>query len=706
MSESFPRAAARTQRFTSGAPRTVDVVGGGARVLFVRSHGPRDRVGCLWTVDPDSGAERLVADPATLLGAAAEDLAPAERARRERQRESGAGITSYAVDRAGSLAAFALSGRLWVADLATGTAARELAVPGPVLDPRPDPTGRRVVYVSGGGLRVVGTDGSDDRAVAGPAAAEVTWGLAEFVAAEEMERFRGYWWAPDGDRLLVARVDNAPVQRWHIADPEHPERPPTVVAYPAAGTANAEVTAWLVDLDGTRREAGWDRATFPYLVAVSWTPYGPPLLHVMDRRQRRARALAVDVEAATTRVVREFDDPSWLDVVPGTPAWLPDGRLVHARDAEDTRRLCFDDDVVTPPGLQVGSVLDVSAAGVLISATDEPTESHLFQVGLDGGVTRLTEAPGVHAGRRGGDVVVLSAASLAWPGSRVTLRRGSGAQHVIGSRAQVPPLHADVTLLRTGPRALRTAVLLPHDRSAAAGPLPVLLDPYGGPHAQRVVAVHNAHLTSQWLADQGFAVVVTDGRGTPARGPSWERAIAGAALPDVVLADQVDALTDVAARQDELGVELDLGRVAMRGWSFGGWLSALAVLRRPDVFAAAIAGAPVTDWALYDTFYTERYLGLPDDGTGGYEAVNLVRDAPSLSRPLLIIHGLADDNVVAAHSLRLSSALLAAGRPHEFLPLSGVTHMTPQEAVAENLLLLQVDFLRRALRLDNLAVTR
>jgi dipeptidyl-peptidase-4 len=143
--------------------------------------------------------------------------------------------------------------------------------------------------------------------------------------------------------------------------------------------------------------------------------------------------------------------------------------------------------------------------------------------------------------------------------------------------------------------------------------------------------------------------------------------------------------------------DLDLGRVGIRGWSFGGYLAALAVLRRPDVFHAAVAGAPVTDWALYDTHYTERYLGHPDREPAAYARSSLLEDAAKLTRPLLIVHGLADDNVVAAHTLRLSSALLAAGRPHSVLPLSGVTHMTPQEVVAENLLLLQVDFLRRAL---------
>jgi dipeptidyl-peptidase 4 len=143
--------------------------------------------------------------------------------------------------------------------------------------------------------------------------------------------------------------------------------------------------------------------------------------------------------------------------------------------------------------------------------------------------------------------------------------------------------------------------------------------------------------------------------------------------------------------------ELDLSRVAIRGWSFGGYLAALAVLQRPDVFHAAIAGAPVTEWRLYDTHYTERYLGDPTVDAAPYARTSLLPLAHQLTRPLLLVHGLADDNVVAAHSLQLSSALLAAGKPHELLALVGVSHMTPQEVVAENLLLHQLDFLRRAL---------
>jgi len=223
--------------------------------------------------------------------------------------------------------------------------------------------------------------------------------------------------------------------------------------------------------------------------------------------------------------------------------------------------------------------------------------------------------------------------------------------------------------------------------------------PYGGPGHQEVVKSARVHLPQQWFAEQGFAVVVADGRGTPGRGPAWDRTIAGD-FADGILEDQVTALSAAA----EKFTDLDTSRVGIRGWSFGGYLSALAVLRRPDVFHAGVAGAPPTDWRLYDTHYTERYLGDPNEQPDVYQRSSIINDprraVETQIRPLLIIHGLADDNVFVAHSLRMSSALLAAGYPHSVLPLSGITHITSQETVAENMLLLQVDFLKQALGLS------
>jgi dipeptidyl-peptidase-4 len=689
---SFPRQHARTQGFSLGVPHAFAISPDGSRIAFLRSPSGTDRSTCLWVRDTAAGTERLVVDPRQLLSGGEDDLPDEERARRERARQAAAGVVSFAADEAVTIAAFALSGRLFVADLTDEAEAtvRVLATPTPVIDPHPDPTGTHVAYVAAGSLRVVAADGSADRALAVPEAENVTYGLAEFVAAEEMDRTRGFWWSPDGQQLLVARVDTTPVNRWYLSDPAHPDRPPAEVAYPAAGTANADVSVILAGLDGAVTPVAWDSAAMPYLTTVHWSPGGPALLQVVSRDQRTLRVLAVSTDGATEPVC-EDTDPDWVDVVPGSPAWTPGGQLVRVRAHDGAYRLMIGDKPVTAPELNVREILDVDE-DILFTATEQdPAQQHVYAGGL-GDAVRLTSEPGLHRAARRADVLVTSSRSLDWDGALVRLWRGGEQAGEIPSLAETPVLTPEVTFLTAGPHQIRCALLLPRGHKPGSARLPVLCDPYGGPAAQRVLSARSAYLTSQWFADQGFAVLIADGRGTPGRGPAWDRLVHyDEATPNIE--DQVEALQAAAAAQPDL----DLSRVGIRGWSHGGYLAALAVLRRPDVFHAAIAGAPVTDWRLYDTHYTERYLGLPDEHPEAYEHNSIIADAPRLERPLMLIHGLADDNVVVAHTLRLSSALLAARRPHTVLPLSGVTHMARQEDVAENLVLLQVDFLRRAL---------
>ncbi|MFC9602867.1 prolyl oligopeptidase family serine peptidase [Streptomyces niveus] len=743
---SFPRQYARTQRFTLGAPRAFTVSPDGSRVVFLRSASGTDRTNRLWVLDLDDGSgtarERIAADPEALMAGTPEELSAEERARRERSREGSAGIVGYATDGAAELAAFALSGRLFTAELLAGTA-RELPVPGPVIDPRPSPDGRHIAYVAEGTLRVTGAEGDGDRALAAPEDGQTTYGLAEFIAAEEMARSRGFWWSPESDRLLVARVDGADVQRWWIADPAHPDREPAAIAYPSAGTPNADVRLFLIGLDGSRTEVVWDRARSPYLAAVHWSSAGEPLLLVQARDQRAQRCLSVDTVSGETRVLKEETDPAWLELVSGVPALAPGGELVRVVDIPDSedggdgtgagdgaRVLFVGDRALTGPELQLRAVLDIGERDVLVSAASgvaaespETGEIHVYRVpygdnghaadsgtvGADGvadeaheareaapsGPERVSEGVGVHTAVRAGGVMVMASARPDVSGTVVRVMREGKQLAVVTSYAQQPNLTPRVQLTEGGAHRIPCAVLLPTEYREADGPLPVLLDPYGGPHGQRVVASHNPYLTSQWFADQGFAVVVADGRGSPGRSPGWEKAVKDNLA--LTLDDQIEALEALSER-----FPLDRSRVAIRGWSYGGYLAGLAALRRPDVFHAAIAGAPVTDWRLYDTHYTERYLGDPATAAEVYEANSLVTDdglsePASPARPLMIIHGLADDNVVMTHTLRLSSALLSAGRPHEVLPLTGVTHMTPQEQIAENLLLLQVDFLKRSL---------
>ncbi|MEV7926798.1 MULTISPECIES: prolyl oligopeptidase family serine peptidase [unclassified Kitasatospora] len=710
--DTFPRQYARTLRYTVGAPRSFSVAPDGSRVVFLRSRSGGDRANLLWTLDTATGEERIAADPAVLLGGGEEDLSPAEKARRERSREGSAGIVGYALDAAGRLAAFALSGRLFTADLATGATA-ELPAQGPLLDPRVSPDGSHVAYANTAGeLRLTRADGTADRVLAEPDGPNVTWGQAEFIAQEEMSRDRGFWWSPDGDRLLVERADDTPVRRWWIADPANPQREPAEVAYPAAGTADAEVGLWVLDLDGGRTEVVWDRTAFPYLARVHWSAGGVPLLLVQARDQRSQLVLGLDVATGATEVLFEERDDAWLELFQGVPAWTPDGKLVRISDEGGVRALVIGDQAVTGADLHLRSVVAVTDAEVLFTAsggaaeTDpEPGWIAVGRISHDGKRLGWESANGrpftsVTSAVHAGGITVRATAEPDLPGTLVQVARdlpeGVVVDDVatIASYAETPVITARPVFRFAGERRIPAAVFLPtgYDRERD-GLLPVLMDPYGGPHGQRVVQAHNPHLNSQWFADQGFAVVVADGRGTPGRSPAWEKSIAFD-FAGATLDDQADALQALAEE-----FPLDLGRVAIRGWSYGGYLSALAVLRRPDVFHAAVAGAPVTDWELYDTHYTERYLGHPAERPEVYAANSLTGYAAGLERPLMIIHGLADDNVVAAHTLRLSSALLAAGRPHTVLPLSGVTHMTPQEEVAENLLLLQVDFVKRALGL-------
>jgi dipeptidyl-peptidase-4 len=301
-------------------------------------------------------------------------------------------------------------------------------------------------------------------------------------------------------------------------------------------------------------------------------------------------------------------------------------------------------------------------------------------------VSWLTTDTGVHTAAVGGDTVVIRSATL----SEVRTTTRVNGKHQIANNAETCLLTPNVTLHRVGANKIATAIVMPHNHDGS--PLPILFDPYGGPHAQRVLCASSAYFASQWFANQGFCVVIADGRGTPGRGTQWERGVHHD-LATKILDDQIEVLRELPT----LVPCADTTRVGIRGWSFGGYLAALAVLRAPDMFHCAVAGAPVTKWDLYDTHYTERYMGNPHTHAADYEATSLVAHAHLLERPLLLIHGLADDNVLAAHTLQFSTALLHHGKVHELLALSGVTHMTPQEVVAENLLLHQLQFLQRHL---------
>ncbi len=800
----FPRLRARTLRFGCGAPRSAQTVGDGSRALFLRSDGPEDLVTALWLSWFDESGEHhetKLADPRELLGATAdsEDVPAEEKARRERAREGGTGIVGYSADDDGNRIVFTINGRLFLTDIdwndETGAPephTRELAgewldedpaMYTPVLNPRIAPDGEHVLYTTGSYLMLVDIGGElGDRitAVYGVSVededgnpAENTWkiGLAEFVAGEEMDRYDGFWWAPDSQHVLFESFDTADEPTWHISDPADPEKPAAGRRYPRALTRNADVYLTVITLafDENDRYAGitgnadvdWDREAYEYVAAVNWRRGHDPLVLVQNRRQTRDQVLEVAVAAdgaalGATRVLEEHANEQWIDLVHGTPAYTPDGRLVCSLNdmATDTNRLTMDGRPFTPAGWNVRTVLAVTDEGVLAvvprarelapvvpdagadaAATESVFGDHdarsfdVVSIDYNGTITPVTTDPGQWTASRGERGIVVSGRDMR--SARAQMRHILGEQSAtIASTAAEPGFTPNVTFTRLGEHQLYTAIIAPSPESpyAHAEKLPVLMKPYGGPGFQQVIASQSFYWEGQWWADQGFLVVTADGRGTTGRGPAWDREIFED-MKDVTLADQVEAVNalpeavarlnaDVesraaqpaagdqadaenhppalraTSRQREAIPMPDLDKVCMIGWSYGGFLSALAVLDAPNVFKAACAGAPPTDWTLYDTHYTERYLGLDPDV---YYRNGIVQDAPKLERPLMLIHGFADDNVTIAHSLRLSQALMAAGRPHTFLPLTGITHMTNDETVAENLLTLQRDFLRDAL---------
>ncbi|TDU91097.1 dipeptidyl-peptidase-4 [Kribbella voronezhensis] len=681
----FPAQSARTARFTLGLPTSFSLSPDGRRLLFLRSRGPEDRTGCLWILD--DGGERLLVAPDEL--GADGPIPPAELIRRERTRQSGSGIVGYSADSALRTVVFALNGDLWALNL-EDTKPKRVQTAGPVVDPRLDPTGRRVAYVTDRALRVVELADGNDQLLAVDESREVSWGLAEHVASESMGRSRGHWWSPGGTSLLAARVDQTPVHRWWIADPANPSRPPREIPYPAAGTPNALVSLHAFDLAGKSVEIAWDRTAYEYLVSANWDVHGP-LLSVQSRDQRVLRVLAADPETGQTQLLHEQRDPAWVEIIAGTPARTASGKLVHTADEGETRRLTIDGKPVSPAGLQVRTVLEVSGEAVLFEANDEPTECHLWLYD-ETGLRQLSDGPGFHSGSRADGTLLLTSNTEA--GRSFVVRREGRPDQTITSRAAESVLTPRITWLRAGEREIRTALLLPSWYQPGDRPLPVLMAPYAGPAMAIVLRVSGWWFASaQWYAEAGFAVVIADGRGTPGRGPVWEKTVHHDTL-SAPIEDQVTALHAAA----EHCPDLDLTRVGIMGWSYGGTLAAAAVLRRPDVFHAGISGAGPSDQRLYDTHWRERFLGHPDEHPEDYDRSSPITDAAKLSRPLLLVHGLADDNVVAAHTLRFSAALLAAGRPHQVLPLSGAGHRPTDEATVAGLMHHQLQFFKDALK--------
>jgi dipeptidyl-peptidase-4 len=708
--------AAATFHWRLGVPVPLAITPDGA-VVFRRTP-PRGFASDLYELAPD-GAVRTLATAADLLGADEELLSDAERARRERTRTATRGVVDVGVSDDGHTVLVPLGERLYLVDRDPGrdpgrpVRPRAIDPGGPVYDPHLSPDGAMVAFVRGGDLWVASAGAPARQLTHHPDGFE--YGVADFAAQEEMHRTRGFWWAPDSRRIVFQRSDLRRVETLYVADARHNDRPPVPFRYPRAGTPNAVVDLGVIDprAPGEPRWLTWDHDRYEYLVSVQWPARGPLTALVLDRAQENLALLAFDLDRERDRdlgapgphgaiagvpILTEHDD-AWLNADVGAPRWLDDGSgflwmteasghwVLEHRAADGSRVRAL-----TRPELGLRELVGLDDGGAIVEASADPVIQDVWRIPLDGGPpVQLSDGDGVAraAAVHHGCVVI---DTVLRAGGRRTLAVGRTGRRELPSAAErpgvVPTTQLETVVLdgRSHHVAITRPRVFDHGRR-----YPVLLKVYAGPHVVTVEAGRDAYVMDQWYADAGFIVVRVDGRGTPHRGRTWERAV----LRDLIsipLDDQVAALQAIRVRHPEL----DLARVGVFGWSFGGYCSTMAVLLRPDVFKAAVAGAPVTDWTLYDTAYTERYMKTPAANPDGYRQTSALTHAARLTRPLLILHGITDDNVHFAHTLALIEALYVAGKRAEVITLSA-THMLPDPKLAVARERVQVDFFRQHL---------
>jgi dipeptidyl-peptidase 4 len=677
----FFRDLAETRNYTLGRPISPKITPDGSGVVFLRG-GPRDPVLRLFELDVASGRERELVTPEQLLGGSKEVLTPEERSRRERTRDSLRGFTDFEMTKDGSRLLVTLSGRLYVvsrADLGV------TALPGEHwISPHFSPDGAFVAAVRDGELNVIDLATHSTRVLTSGASDTVSHGAAEFIAEEEMGRNDGFWWSPDSQWLAYQETDTSMVENRYIADPLRPEVPPQRTAYPRAGTANARVRLGVIAREGgATRWIPWDADKYPYLARVEWREAGAPLtIAVEDRRQQEERLLAVDPSTGAARELLTERDAAWVNLGElSIPFWLQGGgQFLWTTERRGSWQLELREASgafvreLTPPGFGYRSLAGVDAAGrfVYVVASADPTQSQVWRLPMSGGeATQLTTTPGEHQARLSDDGRALIHTFSLNDGRCGTsvLSIDGVKQATLPSVAEIPRAMPSVELTRTGGEHSYFAALLRPRDFEAGRKYPVILMVYGGPQVTYVTSAARSYFIDQWMADQGYMVVRLDGRGTPLRGHDWQRLMRGNFI-DTALHDQVEGLQALGAKYPEM----DLARVGVTGWSFGGYFSAMATLRRPDIFKAGVAGAPVVTWENYDTHYTEHYIGLPQENPEGYRASSVLTYAGALSRPLLLIHGLTDDNVYFQHSVQLVDALFLAGKSYEFMPMLG-THM-------------------------------
>lgn len=657
----------------------------------------------LYVHHPQTGERRLLVMPPD-AGMTEENVSLEEALRRERQRRRGLGITSYQWHRNGRILV-PLNGGIYVQD-GDGAHLRAVvtATEHPALTPRFSPNGEWIAYVQDAELYVVAAAGGEPRRLTfGARGTGKTHGLAEYIAQEEMGRSMGFWWAPNSRRIAFTEVDEShiPVFRImhqgkdHVGDGAQEDH-----HYPFAGGPNARVRLGVVSLD--RDELVWmdaralgrrDEDEDAYLARVQWLPDGRLSAQRLSRRQDRLDLLLFDLQVGVSDVLLYEKSDVWINLHelfrPLEQVETHGAAFIWGSERSGFMHLYLLDEagaLIRP--LTGGEWLVDEIAGVdesrqivyFLGNKESPLEKNLYAVSFEGEEPRrITLEPGTH------EVVIDPAceqfidthASLTQP-PWVTLRRLSDGEllHTIYEPAD-PRLEElelpvpELVTLETGEGVpLHGALYRPAD-GAGERPWPAIVSVYGGPRAQRVTNdwQTTANMRAQYLAQQGFLVLALDNRGSARRGLAFEAPLKHN-LGDVEVRDQVDG----ARWLMEKGLA-DPQRLGVYGWSYGGYMALMCLVRAPELFKVGVAGAPVTAWDGYDTGYTERYMGLPQHHPEAYEQSSVMAHVSNLQGKLLLIHGLIDENVHFRHTARLINALIAARKPHDLLLFPDERHL-------------------------------
>lgn len=631
-------------------------------------------------------------------GITEENISLPEILRRERLRQRELGITQYSWSPISDRLLIPLQDTLYVQQGVHGRLVPLLSGgEQPLLDPQFSPDGEWVAYVQDAELHVVSAAGGQPHQITrGARGTGKTHGLAEYIAQEELDRRHGYWWSPDSRYLAFTLVDEThiPVYRIMHQGKESPgDGAQEDHHYPFAGAANARVKLGVVSRTGGERV--WmdlDEYEEFYLARVKWLPDGRLAAQLLNRAQNQLDLLIFDPQTGRgQRLLLEHSDV-WINLH-HLYRPLRDGRFVWGSEKSGYRHLYLhaadgaEMHPLTTGDWMVDELVGVDQAAELLyftAAYPLPTERHLFVVPLAGGEPRrLTHEPGLHnvvVDRQFTHFVDTLHGLEKPPEVRVcTLENGEVERMIAtGADGRVDtldlPLPQLITLDNRQGDRLYGAIYRP-PTSFGAGPFPTIVSVYGGPHAQRVTNSWGLRvdMRAQYLAQQGFLVFKLDNRGSARRGLAFEAGI-WHNMGEIEVQDQVDGVHWLVGR----GLA-DPERVGIYGWSYGGYMALMCLCRGGETFKTAVAGAPVTHWDGYDTGYTERYMGRPQENTAGYERSSVMTHVQQITGQLLLVHGLIDENVHFRHTARLINALIAAGKRYELLLFPDERH-TPRRA--------------------------